>query len=49
MDDKADFVVGFILLDDVLIEVQFGSDRFVEFKQLQYFIKRYTRWLSAKF
>ncbi len=49
MDSQADFTVGFILLDDVLIEVQFGSDRFVEFKQLKYFIKRYTRWLSARF
>ncbi len=49
MDDNADFAVAFILLDDVLIEVQFGSNRFVEFKQLQYFIKRYTRWLSANF
>lgn len=49
MNDKADFAVGFILFDDVLIEIQFGSDRFVEFKQLQYFIKRYTRWLATKF
>ncbi len=49
MDSQADFSVGFILLDDVIIEVQFGSDRFVEFKQLKYFIKRYTRWLSARF
>jgi len=49
MDDKADFAVGFILLEDTLIEIQFGSGRFVEFTQFQYFIKRYTRWLATKF
>ncbi|VAW94107.1 hypothetical protein MNBD_GAMMA23-2172 [hydrothermal vent metagenome] len=49
MSDKADFAVGFILLDTVLIEIQFGSKRFVEFEQFQYFIQRYTRWLAKKF
>ncbi len=48
IDDNASFAVGFILLNDMLIEIQFGSDRFVEFKQLQYFLKRYTRWLAAR-
>jgi len=48
MDEKANFAVAFLLYEDTLIEVQFGSEKFVEFQQLKFFVSKYAKWLDSK-